>query len=584
MIFKLRTYFILFSILIIFSKSSFSQIKTEAQQDIDFFNDIPMAAMLDSLATSILFKGKNIDADISKLNIYNYAADEVPVFADSVYIRRMRSMRTQSPIKYVYNDDVRRFIDLYAIRRRSQTSRLLGLAAFYFPLFEEQLAKHNLPLELKYLAIIESALNPKAISKAGAAGLWQFMYRTGKMYNLEVTSFVDDRFDPYKATIAACEHFVDLYRVYKDWNLVLAAYNAGSGNVNRAIRRANGELDYWKMRKFLPRETQSYVPIFMAASYVMTYATEHNIYPVYPGYLFEKSDTVTIKQKLTFEQLNEALNVSIEELMVLNPSFKRNVIPSDNQIQYVLKMPQTKIGEFLANQEDIYAFKTLEELINEEKGVATSQRVTSNDQIHTVKAGESLNIIARRYGTTVSHIQQINNLRGTTIHTGQKLKVGVSEKVVKATPPPIPQNTIKETHLIQSEETLRSIAEKYNTTVDKIRIWNQLRTLTITVGQELIIHIPVIEDAIKDTLLTQVEDNIPNTPVDVSVIKKENETPKVNETTEKKTIKHTVKSGDTIWKIAQQYGVTVQHIKTLNNLTSGNIKIGQTLVIEKQDF
>ena len=221
--------------------------------------DDHISAMLDSLAQLKIFQ--NIDARHDNLAaLRKLPRDYVPVFPDSVIQKRLRNMNDNSPFEFVYNDAVRAFIDLYANRRRSLTERMLGLGQLYFPFFEEQLDRHNLPLELKYLAVIESALNPIARSRVGATGLWQFMFHTGRMYGLEVTSLVDDRMDVIRSTIAASEHLVDLYNIYGDWKLVLAAYNAGPGNVNRAIRRAGGVKDFWKISRFLPRETQNYVP------------------------------------------------------------------------------------------------------------------------------------------------------------------------------------------------------------------------------------------------------------------------------------------------------------------------------------
>lgn len=566
-----------------------------------FFVDNPVAAMLDSLANSVLFKGRLIQADTASLNVFNYAPDEVPQFPDSIYKQRLERMRMESPFPYVYNQDVRAFINLYAQRRRQMTSRLLGLAEFYFPLFEEQLAKHNVPLELKYLAVIESALNPKAISRAGAAGLWQFMYRTGRSYGLEVTSYVDYRFDPYKATIAACEHFVDLYRVYRDWNLVLAAYNAGSGNVNRAIRRAGGERDYWKIRRFLPRETQNYVPIFIAASYTMMHAAEHNIFPVYPAYLFEKTDTITITQKISFAQISEALNISVETLEILNPSFKRNVIPSTADNHYKLKMPFDKAGEFLANEEDIYNFKTLDQLIKEDYLARNPSANIMADRTHRVRAGESLHVIANRYRVRVRDIQEWNNIRGTTIHPGQNLIVSVAPPELE--PPKPPENTIVEIHITQPHESLRCIAQKYDCTVDNIRLWNELRDLRLTSGMELKIHIPieveeelaeeqtpvvdlddnslqkteVASDALSGEELAVVPTNI--TSIDDSAENKDTAEKETSQETETETyIYYVVKSGDTLWDIVQKHeGVTVADIKRLNNLRGNTIRPGQRL-------
>jgi len=237
-----------------------------------FVEDDPVVSMLDSLATLKVFKNSMFLNTPASQPLPVYTDDQIPTFPDSVYRERITSMSIESPFEYVYNSDVKQFIDLYAYRKRGLTARILGLAQIYFPLFEEQLDKFNMPLELKYLAVIESALNPIANSKAGAKGLWQFMYGTGKVYGLKTTSYVDDRFDPVKSTIAACEHLSDLYSIYGNWSLALAAYNSGAGNVNKAIRRAGGAKNFWIIQRYLPKETRSYVPAFIAASYVMTHA------------------------------------------------------------------------------------------------------------------------------------------------------------------------------------------------------------------------------------------------------------------------------------------------------------------------
>ncbi|MDD3876287.1 MAG: LysM peptidoglycan-binding domain-containing protein [Bacteroidales bacterium] len=569
----------------------FSQNRDSSQSNLiqsNYFSDVPMAAFLDSLATSVMFKGRNIYADSSALNVHRYRADEIPQFPDSVYKSRLRNMDIRSPFHYVYNEDVRTYIDLYAQRRRPMTSRLLGLAAYYFPLFEEQLARHNLPLELKYLAVIESALNSKAISRVGAAGLWQFMYRTGKMYGLEVTSFVDDRFDPYKATVAACEHFEDLYRIYKDWSLVLAAYNAGSGNVNRAIRRANGELDYWKIRRFLPRETQGYVPIFIAASYVLNYATEHNLYPVYPGYLFNETDTVTIEQRLSFEQLSEALSIPVDELVALNPTFKMNVIPSCDSIKYVINMPLNKVGEFLANDVEIYSFKTYEQLVREDLAARNPSSLIEPTKTHTVRSGETLNTIARRYGITVSNIQKWNSIRGTTIHPGQRLIVSV--EAPRPVVPEPPRNTRIEQYVVKREDNLRTIAQRFECSVDNLRLWNNLRNLSVEQGQILTIHIPIPDelapaDSTEGELIPQTNTSETSglnfiNELDNNVNSDETT---INSLTQNNFELYIVKEGDTLWSIAQNYeGVSIDDIKQINNLENSSILPGQQLKLPLQ--
>jgi len=279
--------------------------------NITLIPDNPVAAMLDSLANSRFF---NFDDSCDIFyNKYNFSEEYIPSYDDSTYRTRIKILDDKSPFDLVYNQDVRSFIELYAIKKRKLTARILGLAKLYFPYFEAQLDKFGLPLELKYLAVAESALNPVATSPAGAKGIWQFMYYTGKQYDLEVTSYIDERNDPYKSTIAACRHFIDLYNIYNDWTLVIAAYNCGAGNVNKAIRRAGGETNFWKIRQFLPAETQSYVPAFIAVNYVMNYAKEHNIYPIMPKITHYQIDTVQIKQLITFKQISEVINIPISK-------------------------------------------------------------------------------------------------------------------------------------------------------------------------------------------------------------------------------------------------------------------------------
>ena len=236
--------------------------------------------MLDSLVNLKFYTNTNFTSDTNILNVYNFPIDSVPVYSDSILAERIENLNIQTPFELTFNKNVKNYIRTYSVKRRELTSKVLGLSELYFPLFEEQLDKHNMPLELKYLSVIESALNPTANSKAGAKGLWQFMYRTGKMYGLKSNSLVEDRFDPYKSTDAACRHLQDLYDIYGNWSLALAAYNSGAGNVNRAIRRAGGVKSYWAIWPYLPRETRGYVPAFIAVVYIMNYSAEHNIYPL----------------------------------------------------------------------------------------------------------------------------------------------------------------------------------------------------------------------------------------------------------------------------------------------------------------
>lgn len=296
------------------------------------------------------------------LTYYNFGVDSVPSYLDTTYRERISSMDTKSPFSFRYNEDVRKMIYFYAERRPGMISRALATQALYFPLFEEMLDKYQLPIELKYLAIVESALNPKAKSRAGAVGLWQFMPGTGRLYGLHSNSRIDDRMNPYKATEAACQHFVDLYERYHDWNLVLAAYNAGPGNVNKATRRAGGPTDYWSIREYLPRETRAYVPAFIAVNYFMKYAYAHNIEARQQiQYSYFETDTVYIKKEISFSQLADWLDLEESHIRLLNPQYQRDVIPASSSQALVLTLPLNKIGPFILNENLIISGLTREE-------------------------------------------------------------------------------------------------------------------------------------------------------------------------------------------------------------------------------
>ena len=378
------------------------------------FSDNALVATFDSLLLSNLAFTEELFDHETPLEVLT-----PPVFSDSIYEARIQNLDTKTPIDLVYNPYVKQYINVYTKQRRQQMSRMMGLAAYYFPVFEEALDRFNLPLELKYLALVESALNPKAKSWAGATGLWQFMYNTGKEYNLKVSSYVDERMDPYRATVAACEFFEKSYSVYGDWSLVLASYNSGRGNVNKAIRRSGGKRNYWQIRRFLPKETRSYVPAFIAVCYAMNYASDHKISSKNPRVLFHEVDTIEVKYQIDFEYLSSSLDISMDELEFLNPSYKINVIPKVEGSPYHLVLPISKMGAFVANEKEIYAhFIELDaqKRKNYPKYSEQDERI-----VHRVKGGEYLGKIARRYGCSVKKIQQWNNLKNDNIRVGQRL-------------------------------------------------------------------------------------------------------------------------------------------------------------------
>ena len=345
-----------------------------------------------------------------------------PVISDSIYIDRLS--RIPSVIEMPFNDIVKKHIEAYTGRLRNKVSFMLPAANFYMPLFEEALDTYDLPMELKYLPIIESALNPKALSRQRASGLWQFMLRTGKIYGLDNNTLVDERRDPVKSTWAAVRYLKDLYNIYNDWNLVLAAYNCGPGNVNKAIRRAGGETDYWKIYPFLPKETRGYVPGFIAANYVMTYYCEHGICPM-DSQLPAISDTIHINKDLHLQQVASVCNIDIEQLRSLNPQFKKDIIPGNSKA-YALQLPNNTANIFIEREDSIYAYEA-KKYLNKRRTVAVSEASTPKNakgaKYHKIRKGETLGGIARKYGVSVRQLRDLNGIRGNNITAGKNLRI-----------------------------------------------------------------------------------------------------------------------------------------------------------------
>ena len=355
--------------------------------------------------------------------------DVNPFFEKEVYIDRLS--RIPSVIEMPYNNVVQKFIDRYTGRLRHSVSFMLGASNFYMPIFEEALETYGLPLELKYLPVIESALNPTAVSRVGATGLWQFMLATGKQYGLNVNSLVDERRDPVKASYAAARYLSDLYKVFGDWNLVIAAYNCGPDNINKAIKRSNGEKDYWKIYPHLPKETRGYVPALIAANYVMTYYCEHNICPM-RSQLPAKTDTIMVSKNVHLEQVAAVCNIDMQQLRALNPTYRRDVIPGATEL-LCLRLPQSEIGKFIDNEDSIYNYKT-DSLLTKRTEVAVNETETASKRTSgrnsrtrartvTVRQGQTLSEIARKNGTTVAKLKKLNGIKGTSIRAGKKLRV-----------------------------------------------------------------------------------------------------------------------------------------------------------------
>lgn len=346
---------------------------------------------------------------------------ENPVVSDSIYIDRLQ--RIPAIIEMPYNEIVRKFIDMYATRLRQKVAFMLSANNLYMPIIEEALDLYDLPLELKYLPVIESALNPTAVSSQGAVGLWQFMLRTGKVYGLKTTSLVDERRDPIKSTWAAARYLKDLFDIYHDWNLVLAAYNCGPGTINKAIRRAGGATDFWTIYNYLPKETRGYVPAFIAANYIMTYYCEHNISPMDMN-MPEGTDTIHISRNLNFNQISNICPISIDQLRALNPEFKKDIIPG-NEEPYALRLPNNMISCFIEHEDSIYNYKpevyqTRRSTVEVKTPAGTS---TGKAVYYRIKNGDTLGGIAAKYGVSVNQLRRLNGIKGSNIRAGKSIRI-----------------------------------------------------------------------------------------------------------------------------------------------------------------
>jgi membrane-bound lytic murein transglycosylase D len=467
---KKRTLSLVFSLLTlaVFAQES-TMVETQPQPTVKLsfldsikttFNRNSELACVDSLwmkelANADLFEAmqediRNINPDVEVS--YNLSTD--------VLKERLAKLDAKSPFNIEYSKGLENIIKSYLKNRPRSYERLMAMSEYYFPMFEEHLAKYNIPLELKYLAIVESALNPRAKSRVGATGLWQFMYATGKQYSLDVNSYVDERSDPIKATEAACQYLSSLYNIFGDWDLVLASYNAGPGNVTKAIRRSNGYKNYWNIRRNLPQETQGYVPAFLATMYIYEYRKEHGITPKKAPLTYFETDTIMVKRQMSFKHIAQLLDMPVQQLQFLNPIYKLDVIPFEADKPHYLRLPKDKIALFTSNEDGVYAYidhidskrerptwtrdrDTVIRQANTAVASRTTYKKKSSIQYksHTVKRGDNLGEISSRYGVSVAELKKWNKIKGNNIMPGQKLKiqkniqVSVPEKEVIASAP-----------------------------------------------------------------------------------------------------------------------------------------------------
>jgi membrane-bound lytic murein transglycosylase D len=426
-------------------------------EDYWIYPDDQYASSVDSIYRDFFSESKSV-LKLLDTSGYSSSADFIPLFSEQEVKKRMALLDSTTPLAMEYNKYTARMITFYLTKRRKMLARVLGMSSLYFPLFEQELAKAQLPMELKYLAVVESALLNVVRSRAGAVGLWQFMYNTGIYLGMHIDSYIDERQDPMMSTKYAVKYLQYLHGLYDDWYMALAAYNAGPGNVNKAIRRSGGKRTFWEIYRFLPRETRSYVPAFIAVNYAMNYTQEHNIRPVSVKYHYHDVDTVHLNKAVSFDQISEVLCIPIEELQFLNPQYKLAFIPVNKQLRrdYPLVLPYNLVGDFVVNEQAIYHYndnwKGLQEL-----GQDTIE--TEREKTHVVRSGDNLGSIANTYGVSVKSIKSWNKIKGNLIYPKQKLSIRMKGKTIIPKSSDPSQEYVY--YIVKKGDSLSGIASRY---------------------------------------------------------------------------------------------------------------------------
>lgn len=501
---------------------------------------------------------------------------------------RLAAMNAKSPFNIQYNENLENVIKSFLKYRKKSFERLMGVSEYYFPMFEEALARKNVPLEVKYLAIVESALNANAVSKMGATGLWQFMYQTGKQYGLNIDSYLDERSDPLKSSEAAADYMSKMHAIFGDWELVLASYNSGPGNVSKAIRRSGGKQNFWDIKKHLPKETQNYVPAFLATMYIYEYHKEHGIVPQRAELKHFETDTIRIKKEITFNQLSDLLDVPVNQLQLLNPTYKLNKIPVYETENHFLRLPKGKLNVFVSNEAKIYAYVQNE--LDGKKGISQTTNAvavtnTQNSEVtksiikyYKVKRGDVLSKIADKYNVSSLDIKKWNKLRSNTIAYGKSLKIilnvvqkesiaviantaktqAVDKKISKSTTSKEAVATTENSkiYIVQKGDNLGAIAKSNNVDLTTLMELNKLTSSNIVLGMKLIIS-------------DKVETNT-------------NEIANVESISKLKNTEYKVQRGDNLGEIAQKFNVSVEDLKIWNNLGSNQISFGTNLIVGKE--
>ena len=622
---KLKKIITVVTVLFLVNTTFAQDLFTKPQSNVSYLDSIKKTFIKDNIASCVdslwmkeltsLDLYNDLENDIKTINLDEKVDYELPT---ELLKQRLKEMDSKSPFHIEYNQGLENIIKSFLRNRKKAYERLMAVSEYYFPLFEDALAKQNVPLEIKYLAVVESALNPKAVSRVGATGLWQFMYQTGKQYNLNIDSYVDDRSDPLKASEAAAQYMTNMYKIFGDWDLVLASYNSGPGNVAKAIRRSGGQQNFWNIRKYLPQETQGYVPAFLATMYIYEYHKEHGIVPNRAVIKHFATDTIMIQKQMTFKQISDLLDIPVAQLQLLNPQFKLNVIPAYFDNKHFLRLPLDKIAVFTSNEEKIYAY-VQHELDQRERPFSRFQTaLASRDSIergesytvsrtkfHKVKRGDNLSEIADQYDVSMSDLKKWNKLKSNKAPLGRKLKIITSERIAARVKKPkvdstaiasvskptstittaIAQVTPKDQkvykeekvvsfqdvtkfHKVKKGDNLSEIAAKYDVAMADIKKWNKLKSNNVALGKSLKI---ITNERVVTTVRKLVKSD--------NIALNEKSKKEAVENTEKSEDFYIVEQGDNLSTIAKKHNITIDELKKWNNLQDNTIKLESKLKV-----
>ncbi|SHG54278.1 LysM peptidoglycan-binding domain-containing protein [Flavobacterium defluvii] len=602
----------------LFSVSVFAQQSAELSKEIkpevklSYLDSIKSTFKKDDLASKVDSLWMN---ELVSLDIYDDLTKDIQTINKDVTVdeelptellkERLAAMNAKSPFQIEYNQGLENVIKSFLKNRKKSFSRLMALSEYYFPIFEETFAKEKVPLEIKYLAVVESALNPKAVSRMGATGLWQFMYGTGKQYALKIDSYIDERSDPLKATAACSDYLSRMFNIFNDWELVLASYNSGPGNVTKAIRRSGGKTGYWDIRNYLPKETQGYVPAFYATMYLFEYHKEHGINPERAVVKNFETDTIAIKNEMSFKQIADLLDMPQSQLQLLNPSYKLNVVPAYHGEQNFLRLPKDKIATFVSNEDKIYAYVKYEsenksipsrlamkiapkgKPVKETKSLEVQKEIQKDIEFYKVRKGDNLGSIADKYNVNISDLKKWNNLKSNAIALGKTLKIksdiDSSAKAVKEPKalPVIEKNTEEAVasaedndkvsiqtveYVVVAGDNLGSIAKKFGTTIADLKELNDLTSNNIGLGKTLVVS----------KIVTEIQEPVSTAIASNSVESFKKKAPSAKSMSED----YYVKKGDSLYSISKKYpGVTISDIKKWNGIKDEDIKPGMKLKI-----